>query len=187
MRRPAANDRPRNRPTARTSVRNAILALAGAAFGCGTAAAETTRCAVSAYLINSDGKGTNVRSGPGTRHRILKTAPNASEAIADITGFADGWFRISHVETTGGEQDEVVFNGTGWIHRSQLHVDAAGGRSPLRSLPHHKARIVGHVVGDQPGITLLACSGDWVEVQANGVTGWLAPAGQCSNPLTTCV
>jgi SH3-like domain-containing protein len=166
--------------------RQDLILMAVLTLGHATAAgAEPVRCDISAYFLNSDSE-TNLRSAPDARAPVVRTIPGDGEVIATITGFEDGWFRIGSLETAGGEVDETLFAGRAWVHRSQLHTDVAGGHQDLRASPDDKALVVTRLAGDQPGVTLLACSGDWVQLHADGIAGWLPRSGQCSNPLTTC-
>lgn len=143
-------------------------------------------CEIEAYFLHPDAAGTNLRSAPRSKAPIVKTISGSREVVASISGFDDGWFRVTTLETVGGERDEILFDGVAWVHRSQLRLDVAGGRQKLRQSPRQGARIVGTVSGDAPDVELVACSGEWAKIRAGSITGWLSRGGQCSNPLTTC-
>lgn len=159
----------------------AALSLAGQARAAGE---EYRSCAIKAYGIDQDVKGMNVRAAPSAQARIVRVVSNYVAGETTITGYRAGWFRVSKVLTA--EEDTVLFRGDGWVHASLLHLDVAAGDPTLYSGPSRKARVLKKLTGDQPGITLVACKGDWAQVRVGGTLGWLSPGGQCSNPLTTC-
>ena len=65
--------------------------------------------------------------------------------------------------------------------RDQFEVLVADGGSTDETVP-----IVRRLQGEQEGVVLLGCTGAWAKVTVGDDTGWLSPAGQCANPLTTC-
>ena len=166
----------------------ATLAGLAATPACVAAAsAGPVACNLEAYLANADTAGTNVRSGPGTRSPVILRAAGDQDAIAAVTGFQDGWFRVGKLEQAGTDHDRVLLDGRqGWIHRSQLHVDVAAADPTLRQQPRADSRIVRRLKGEKEGVVLLGCAGQWARIGVGNDTGWLSPAGQCANPLTTC-
>ena len=179
-----------NRSIGRRIISCLVVTLAGlAATSAGMAAASgaPVACDLDAYLANADPAGTNVRSGPGSAAPVILRAPADHEAIAAVTGFHDGWFRVERLEQAGTGHDQVLLAGRqGWIHRSGLRVDVAPADPTLRQHPRADSRIVRRLQGEQEGVVLLGCSGAWAKVRVGDDTGWLSPAGQCANPLTTC-
>ena len=165
----------------------AALAVMPTAGMAAAAAAAPVACEVLAYLANDDEAGTNVRSGPGQRAPVIHHVPGDHEAIATVTGFQGGWFRVVKLEQVGTDHDRVLLEGRhGWIHRSGLHVDVAAADTSLRRRPQLGSRIIRKLQGEQEGVVLLGCAGKWARVGVGKDTGWLSPAGQCANPLTTC-
>lgn len=145
-------------------------------------------CNLSAYVTDPDPKGTNIRSGPNKNASIIKTVPTDSNAVVQITGSSGGWFQVSEVAATG-DDDRVLFKGSGWMHSSVLGMDVGNngyGPPGLYTTPSKQSRVLRRLKPDQDALKLLACKGTWVQVQVGGQTGWLAPEGQCANPLTTC-
>ena len=164
-----------------------LASLAATPAGVAAASAGPVACNLDAYLANADTRGTNVRSGPGTRAPVILRAVSDHDAIAAVTGFQDGWFRVEKLEQTGTDDDRVLLAGRhGWIHRSELHVDIAPADPNLRQHPRADSPIVRRLYGEQEGVVLLGCVGAWAKVRVGADTGWLSPAGQCANPLTTC-
>jgi len=160
------------------------LSIVSLGASAGASASAVSPCAISAYVVDQDPRGLNVRASPSAKARVLKVVDNGKAGEAVIRGFQNGWFRISRI--VAAEVDETLFAGDGWIHGSLLHLDVAAGDPNLYAAPSFRARRLRKLTGDQPGVTLVGCKGEWAQVRVNGLLGWLSPSGQCSNPLTTC-
>ena len=52
-------------------------------------------CAISAYVIDRDPAGLNVRASPSGSARILATVSNQGSAVAQIKEHRGGWFRVT--------------------------------------------------------------------------------------------
>jgi SH3-like domain-containing protein len=142
-------------------------------------------CNISAYVIDNDPKGLNVRVAPSPKAKVIRQVSNKGSGVAEIRAFQDGWFRVTKI--TDYEDDSPLFAGDGWVHSSLLHVDIAAYDPNLYAAPSSHPQRIKKLSGDMPGVTLLACSGSWSQVRVQGVVGWLSHGGQCANPLTTCV
>lgn len=158
------------------------LALVSAAPAQGPTRAAA--CAISAYVLDRDPNGLNVRAEPSAQARVLRNVSNAGSAVAVITGYSGGWFRVSNLDDV--ENDTHLFDGDGWVHRSLLGLDAANADPRLYASNNTRSRVLARLRPDFTRVALLSCAGAWVQVRAVGRTGWLSPGGQCSNPLTTC-
>ena len=158
------------------------LLLTSAAPGQRTAA--VIACEFSAYEGVGVTGGVNVRAGPSTQARVVRNLRPEGTSVFDITGFSNGWFRISRA--IEAESDERIFAGSGWVHRSNLGMRVAHYDPRLFAAPDRGSRVLAHLGGQEPEVTLLACSGEWVQVRAGSRTGWLPRGGRCANPLTTC-
>jgi hypothetical protein len=159
----------------------AALGLAGHAQAAGDAYRS---CAISVYVIDQDLKGMNIRAAPSPKARVLKVVNGPNSGTTTVRGYQGGWFRISAI--AAAEEDSILFKGDGWVHGSLLHVDVASGDPNLYEGPSRRSPLIRHLTGDQQGVTLVSCSGDWAQVRVGRTLGWLSAAGQCSNPLTTC-
>ncbi len=153
----------------------------------GGVAAAPVQCDIQAYLIIDRSVGTNVRSRPSKQASVILRAPGEHDAIASITGFQGGWFRVERLEQAGTDRDEVLLEDRqGWIHRSRLRVDVTAADPNLRRQPQMGSAILRKLEGEQEGVVLLGCSGKWARIGIGSESGWLSPSGQCANPLTTC-
>ncbi len=154
-----------------------------------TIAKTQTKCSVEAYGfgIAETSKTANVRVKPDKNSEIVKTITTIEETIFSITGSdGKGWFEISKIETTGGDEDKTLFAGRGWVHASNLDLSVADSDARLYAAPSKKSRVVKKLIGDESEARPLACQGDWMQIKSGASTGWLSREGQCANPLTTC-
>lgn len=136
------------------------------------------KCNISAYVIDKDAKGVNVRSGASTKNRILGAIP-ANETVSVITSAGD-WAQITNAS--------AGFQGTGWVYLPMLGISSRGYETNgvnLYTNPNQKSRKVGRVPPSL-NVKLLGCQGNWARVEYNGVQGWLAKEDQCAAALTSC-
>jgi len=115
-------------------------------------------------FMSVKGNPANVRRGPGQDHEILwvyHNPPLPVEVIADHVG----WSRIR--DWDGDE---------GWMSQSLLTSRRSamimGGNATLRAEPDASAAPVAVA---EPGVvgSLLACEGDWCELEIDGHDGWI--------------
>jgi SH3-like domain-containing protein len=159
-----------------------LLALAGAAPA--TAQPSGASCDLSAYVIDRDARGLNVRAGPSTSARVLRVVSNEGSAVARVMGQRGAWFRVSTI--TDAESDSILFRGDGWVHASLLGLRVANADPRLYARPSRQSRPLTRLVPEDSQVTLVGCTGDWARVRAGNREGWLSRGGQCSNPVTTC-
>lgn len=144
------------------------------------------KCDTSAYIIDQDPNGTNVRSNPDKNSSVIKTLKSEDAIVVNISGSSNGWFQISTAETAGGATDQTLFKGRGWIHSSLLHIDVAAGDPKLYAEPRKTSRVLQKLIPDGSAILPIGCKNDWMQVRSGKLTGWVPREAQCSNPLTTC-
>lgn len=170
-------------------MRPSVMVLLSALMLTGTvqAAAQLRgpACAISAFVLDRDPVGLNVRAGPSTRSRVLRVIANEASAVAEIRGQSGAWFRV--VRIYDAEDNATLFSGQGWVHNSLLGLAVANGNPRLYAAPASRSRVIARLIPDDSQVTLIGCSGDWARVRNDGREGWLPREGQCSSPLTTCV
>ncbi|HEX8146722.1 MAG TPA: hypothetical protein VF591_06055 [Pyrinomonadaceae bacterium] len=155
----------------------------------GAGADSVTPCDISAYVTDRDPDGLNVRSGPGSAHKVIGNLPDQQVEggiVVHITGARGDWFRIDEAFEVGGEEERVFFKGAGWVYGPLLGADGVGGGTAVYQEMSAKSRVVTRVQGDSGGLTLRGCRGRWTYVEYKKVKGWAAPDTLCTNPLTTC-
>src|SRR5215207_1790376 len=146
-------------------------------------------CDISAYVVDRDANGLNVRSGPGSSHKVIGNLPNQKVEggiVVHISGSSGDWFRIDEAFEEGGEEERVFFKGAGWVYGPLLGADGVGGGTDIYQEMSAKSRVVVRVPGDSGGLKLRGCRGRWTYVEYKKVKGWAAPDTLCTNPLTTC-
>ena len=143
------------------------------------------RCDVRAYIDDADPDGTNVRADADKSSRILKRIQTRSAAVVAIKSYKNGWFEIAAAKEVDGD-GKTLFEGRGWIHASLLGMRVAGSDARLYSEAKKGGRVLMKLKPEESPLKLIGCAGDWVKVETGGKIGWLAPGGQCGNPLTTC-
>jgi SH3-like domain-containing protein len=149
-----------------------------------------TKCSVEAYgngLASDEPKASIIRAKPDKNSAVVKTVTTKDEVVYYITGTnGGGWFEISKIETTGGDADEAIFEGRGWIPASILALSVGASDANLYALPRKKSRVVKKLIADESEARPIACQGNWMKIKSGKSTGWLSSEGQCANPLTTC-
>ncbi len=142
-------------------------------------------CNITAFVIDKDPKGVNVRSGADEGQAIIGNLPTTTiGVVVDVTGSQGNWVQISKAESP----DKVEFQGTGWVY-SQLLGTSTRGYGTKGVSVYKSANTQSSVMGRIPsatGVKLLGCSQSWALVEHEGLKGWIQPDAQCGNPLSTC-
>ena len=142
-------------------------------------------CNISAFVMDKDPKGLNVRSGPSDNHDIIGNLPTTKDGvIVNLTASQGKWVQLSKAESP----DKVEFQGTGWVYSQLLGTSTRGygtkGVSVYKSA-NTQSSVMGRIPSET-GVKLLGCSQSWALVEYEGVKGWIEPQSQCANPLSTC-
>jgi len=142
-------------------------------------------CEISAYVIDTDPKGLNVRSGAGSNYKIIGNLPTTTAGVVvDLTASQGDWVQLTHAESPQG----VEFQGTGWIYSQLLGTSTrgygSGGVSVYQSA-NTQSTAIGRIP-EQTSVKLLSCDRTWALVEYKGLKGWIAPDAQCPSPFTTC-
>ncbi|HEX8662513.1 MAG TPA: hypothetical protein VF744_00615 [Beijerinckiaceae bacterium] len=186
----------------------ALLALGGEAPAQGPRADGTVECRFEGWSNDLDEKGQPLRATPDPAAIPVARLPppvgmglDEVSVTVTVTGFRDGWFRISEA----GYSDEVqgvpvprrVARATGWVPASG--VKALIAAKELKSAPSREAATVAALSGfrSEPGgrrvafgpdgiavKRLLSCRGSWVEAETGLGTGWVEKV--CARQLGAC-
>ncbi len=147
-------------------------------------------CDVSAYVIDQDPKGLNVRSGPGGTFAVIGNLPNKDTGVGvHITGSNGEWVQIDLGFEQGTEKEQTLFKGVGWVYGPLLGLTGtaqSGGGTALYQQAELKGRVIKRVPGGED-VTVHGCRAGWLFVEYKKTKGWAAPRTLCSNSLTTCV
>lgn len=143
-------------------------------------------CQISAYVIDKDPQGLNVRSSANTNSEILGKLPTNKDAVfVDIAASQGNWVEINKAEDASGT---AVFQGKGWVYASKLGTSTRGYSKKSVSVyanTNKGSKKIGSIPS-QTQVKLLNCDGKWAYVSYQRLQGWLAVDDQCPNPLTTC-
>jgi SH3-like domain-containing protein len=149
-------------------------------------------CDCTAYVIDTDPKGLNVRSGPGTDYPIAATIPTHSSVEVWITGSVGSWMSIERAyifADDGSMTEDVDKKVAGFVFGPLLAVQTLpeGLKPiPLFAEPDAASGVITKIPMDTE-VTLTGCRGAWVKVKYGNIEGWLGPESHCGNPVTTCV
>lgn len=136
------------------------------------------KCDIFAYVTDTDPQGLNVRSGGGTKYRILGQIP--SNETVQIVAAVKNWVQITNASDG--------FQGTGWVFVPNLGLSTQGyGTNGVEvyANSNEQSRKVGRIPANTP-VKLLGCQGDWAQVEFEGIKGWLKREDQCGAALTSC-
>lgn len=142
-------------------------------------------CQISAYVIDQDPDGLNVRAGAGENYNIIGKLPTTTLAVfVDINASQGNWMQLNRAESP----EKVEFLGTGWVYAPLLGTTTRGygteGVSVYASASTESKEI--GKISPEKQVKLLGCDRNWVLVQYQELKGWISPESQCPNPLTTC-
>lgn len=160
-----------------------LLALALPATSAAQAVVSPkTACNITAYVVDTDKNGLNVRSGAAKTFKSLgKIMPDTDGVMLEIIGATGGWLLIEKAETLSAAD---TFGEKGWVFAPMLGMSTRG-KSKLYSKANAKSRPVA-TVPTEAEVVILDCMGDWVKVKYGNRQGWLSPDNQCGSPVTTC-
>ncbi len=157
---------------------------------------EAGACNVNAYVIDPDPAGLNVRTKPENGDVFLQLPP---ESLLTVVDAEEGWLRLARAESIEGDvlYDQTKDKRPAWAFakligtstRTEISTESFAG-AKIYAEPNINAKILSRALSETGG-ELLDCSGSWVKVRIGDehedtVEGWLAPDGQCPNPVTTC-
>ena len=145
-------------------------------------------CSVTAFVADTDPAGLNVRSGPGSNFDAIDALPTNEPVEVSIVGATDGWFLINEAYRQAQQELEQP----GWVYApllgvttTSLNISDPDAPATLYEAPDGFSN-VNAAVPKFTEVTLLSCSGNWLQVQSDTANGWLAVGEQCSNPTSTC-
>lgn len=145
-------------------------------------------CDLSAFVIDQDEQGLNVRAGPGIEFPVIGNLPNQQvDGIrVHLTGSSGNWVRIDRATQEGGDEGRRLFSGKGWVYGPKLGVEPTAGGTPVHESPVASSRILKRVPADGGGFKVLGCRGVWMKVEHQKIRGWADKSRLCANSLTTC-
>ncbi|MFK8046179.1 MAG: hypothetical protein AB8B72_11835 [Crocinitomicaceae bacterium] len=140
-------------------------------------------CIVKPFKVYRDDKDTwsNIRNQPNGEI-VLKLNTDYSDGyILTVIDFEDGCLNINHI---AGIDEYEVSNFEGWVHWSIVGA-ATTYNLDLLDKPNGKT-IIGKLIGEKDTFKIINAKCEWIEVNCNGVKGWVESDKICGNPVTTC-
>ena len=133
-------------------------------------------CETSAYLIDEDTTGTNVRDTPkGKVIRKLQYDKDCGCLTVDFIDSKDGWLQLKDGGWVFGENFQVGSRNYG--EKEIVY---------LNEFTTEESETVAQYVGET-SFKIIGCENTWLYVKGkDGKKGWLTKESQCANPLTNC-
>lgn len=144
-------------------------------------------CDVTAFVIDKDPKGVNVRATADRDGKPIGVIPFNKEGtlvhIISLSNSGNGWMEIDNAETV---TEKNVFSGSGWVSGNLLAITATTrDGSSVKLHPYEGSAVLATIPSDTE-IKLFGCEGKRVSVEYKGIVGWLEPDSQCESPSTLC-
>ena len=157
------------------------------------------RCEVSAFVIDKDPKGLNVRSAPNEDiiSKIPRKTYQLEEAIiVHIIDAKEDWLKI---DQWSDSVTTATFNRDAWVYgklvattiKSDSEESASGSLTRIYAKPFPNAEVIGQMSAQGQTVNILDCNNQWVLIigktlDGTEVQGWLSPQGQCPNLIANC-
>ena len=171
-----------------------ILILSTSIFG-QTNPAQTdveSMCNVSAYIIDKDPKGLNVRSKPNGKAKKLGAIPfDKDGTMVTIIASAGNWVKI---ESAWNMEEKTVFSKSGWVYAPLLAISTAKRSSETKFVKAYERPSTGNdVIAELPFFKeykLAGCFEGWMKItipnKDGSKIGWIEAEDQCDLAQTNC-
>lgn len=171
-----------------------ILILSASIFGQINSAQTDVEsmCNVSAYIIDKDPKGLNVRSKPNGKSKKLGAIPfDKDGTMVTIIASAGSWVKI---ESAWNMEEKTVFSKTGWVYAPLLAISTAKRSGEAEFVKAYEMPSRGNdVIAELPFFTeykLAGCFEGWMKItipqKDKNIIGWIEAEDQCDLANTNC-
>ncbi|MCB1025445.1 MAG: SH3 domain-containing protein [Acidobacteria bacterium] len=149
-------------------------------------------CNISAYIIDKDPKGLNVREKPNGRSKVIGKIPfNTDGTVVDVIAAEGRWVKINNAKNV---DDETVFSKTGWVYAPLLAVSTKKKDGDGETVNAYEMPSMGNaVIAKLPAyeeFKLETCFESWVKIvipkKKGSIFGWLPLENQCVLAWTNC-
>ena len=143
-------------------------------------------CDVTAYVMDKDPNGFNVRDSDSEKGAIIGKIPLDKEGtvVHIVSSSPSGWVQIDKATTTA---DKVTFNKKGWVSANLLEVATRGyDAGGVNLYEAAKGSKVSTKIPEDMVVKILGCDGKRMQVKYKDSTGWLDPDSRCDHPATRC-
>lgn len=153
-----------------------------------TEANECNGSEIAVYLNDDDLSGTNIRKSPGGEVLLkLIRDDNNIGFILTISEVQNGWFKLKN-PIEGMETNIEIPKKGAWIHGSVITASTRNyGGQKINLLDHPKnGKVVGSIEAEVYELIIKDLCGAWVQIEYNGILGWIEASWLCGNPVTSC-
>jgi len=157
-----------------------------------TQAAADSMCSASAFIVDRDPNGLNVRSGPNGKSKRIGKIPFDKDGTMVTFIAAEGkWLKIKEVWNM---EEKTVFSKTGWVYAPLLAItiskqDPDSDFANAYEMPSTNNKVVARLPVFKE-FRLEGCFESWLKVTIPGkkgsVSGWVEDKDQCDLAQTNC-
>jgi len=143
---------------------------------------DSIDCTISAFRVALDDQSdsdTNIRDKPNGEIILKLNKMDYFELM--VVDIKNGWLKINNIVSV--EYDYTISNLQGWIHHSIVGVFTRRNLTMV-SEPYSK-KIVGSIE-QEIGVKIKGACSNWVQIEYNGISGWVESKWLCGSPVTTC-
>ena len=131
-------------------------------------------------LNDDSGSNTNVKHEPNGD--LVLQLNKEDLFVLHVIDYKDGWLKIDNISSVYFGFD--ISNLEGWVHQS---TTGFWTRKKIELLEAPKAnKSIGSIDGENGPVKLIDVCANWVEIEFNGLKGWVELKWLCGNPVTTC-
>lgn len=141
------------------------------------------KCKIVPFEVYLDDKAegfSNIRESPNG-YIVLKLNNKFDDYILKIVDIKNSWLKVSEINSLSGYD---ITNLEAWIHTS---IVGAGVTHNLEvfNKPNGKTKI-GMLKGEEDTFKIKDIHCKWIQIECNGLVGWVESSKICGNPVTTC-
>ena len=136
--------------------------------------------ALEVFVMDADPNGTNLRDAPNGE--VVQTLDYQDEYVLKLAKGENGWFRVVEIESVNEGKLKMPI-GFAWVHRSVIGMRTNRNVALLDAPKSGKQ--IGTVTQDID-VTILDFKADWIKIEYQESSGWIAAKMRCGNPVTTC-
>lgn len=144
---------------------------------------KNKECKPASFIVylNDKAKGySNVRESPNG-YAILKLDNKYDDYILTIVDIKNSWLKVSEINALNGYD---ITNLEAWIHTSIVGAGVTHNLDVFNK-PNGKTKI-GMLKGEEDTFKIKDIHCKWIQIECNGLIGWVESAKICGNPVTTC-